>query len=348
MKPSDAYDTSEWLFVPDHYTEYRYVLGTKGKKPLICMGVNPSTAAPGHLDPTLQSVQRIALNNGFDSFLMMNVYAQRATSPRDVDSTCHQALHRENLEAFRYLLSLSEKPAVWAAWGNIIEMRPYLPACLLDLIDASRSYQAIWLCCGAISKKGHPHHPLYLKKDAPLVPFDIDAYALHLRSAAKERKPKKGEISMPIRLIQATIADAEKMWQMQLRAFSELLVKYQDADTSPGNETLEKVKAKIGQEGSAFYFIEENGNAVGGIRIKIMPDAEKRISPLFILPEQRNRGLAQQAILAAEAIYGKDHWALETILEEKGNCHLYEKMGYISTGKTEPVNDRLTLILYTK
>ena len=38
------YDTDRWLYVPDFYTEYRYVLGTKGKKPLICIGVNPSTA----------------------------------------------------------------------------------------------------------------------------------------------------------------------------------------------------------------------------------------------------------------------------------------------------------------
>ena len=66
MHPSTAYDVKKWLFVPNAYTEYRYILGTRGTKPLICVGVNPSTAAPDHLDPTLQSVQRIALHNGFD------------------------------------------------------------------------------------------------------------------------------------------------------------------------------------------------------------------------------------------------------------------------------------------
>ena len=58
------YDTGRWLYVPDFYTEYRYVLGTKGEKPLICIGVNPSTAEPDHLDNTLKSVERIALGNG--------------------------------------------------------------------------------------------------------------------------------------------------------------------------------------------------------------------------------------------------------------------------------------------
>ena len=75
------YDVNQWLYVPDFYTEYRYILGTRGKKPLICVGINPSTAQPGRLDNTLKSVERIALGNGYDSFIMFNVYAQRATDP---------------------------------------------------------------------------------------------------------------------------------------------------------------------------------------------------------------------------------------------------------------------------
>ena len=78
LRPSPDYDVSRWLYVPNHYSEYRYILGTRGRKPLICMGINPSTAAPDALDPTLQSAQRIALSNGYDSFLMFNIYAQRA------------------------------------------------------------------------------------------------------------------------------------------------------------------------------------------------------------------------------------------------------------------------------
>ena len=39
------YDVSQWLYVPNFYTEYRYILGTRGKNPLICVGINPSTAS---------------------------------------------------------------------------------------------------------------------------------------------------------------------------------------------------------------------------------------------------------------------------------------------------------------
>ncbi len=177
--PSTEYDTEKWLYAPNFYSEYRYILGTRGKHPLICVGINPSTAKPDDLDNTLKSVQRIALGNGFDSFLMFNVYAQRATRPDDMEKICNEALHRENMEAWRYLLSLSEKPAVWAAWGAIIEKRKYLPACVAEMLAISREYQADWYCAGAISKKGHPHHPLYLRKDEKLKPFDTEAY-LHL------------------------------------------------------------------------------------------------------------------------------------------------------------------------
>ena len=116
-EPERNYDVNKWLYVPSFYDEYRYVLGTRGKHPVICVGINPSTARPDDLDPTLKSAQRIAHANGYDSFLMFNVYAQRATRPDDMERARNDWLHGENMKAFRYLLSLSgDHPAVWAAW----------------------------------------------------------------------------------------------------------------------------------------------------------------------------------------------------------------------------------------
>ena len=174
--PSEDYDIGQWLYAPNFYSEYRYILGTRGKNPLICIGINPSTAKPNDLDNTLKSVERIAHGNGFDSFLMFNVYAQRATSPDDMEKTCNPLLHKENMEAFRYVLSISHSPAVWAAWGAIIEKRAYLPDCVRDMLALGQEYGANWYCAGAITKKGHPHHPLYLRKDEKLKPFDVEKY----------------------------------------------------------------------------------------------------------------------------------------------------------------------------
>jgi len=179
--PSEEYDIGKWLYAPNFYSEYRYILGTRGQRPLICVGINPSTARPDDLDNTLKSVQRIAHGNGFDSFLMFNVYAQRATNPDTMERQCNPALHRENMEAFRYLLSIGREPAVWAAWGAIIEKRDYLPDCVRDMLAISREYGARWYCAGPISKKGHPHHPLYLRKDEILKPFDTEGYLEKLK-----------------------------------------------------------------------------------------------------------------------------------------------------------------------
>ena len=177
LLPAPDYDVNKWLYVPNAYSDYRYILGTRGERPLICVGINPSTAEPDNLDNTLKSVERIALHNGYDSFIMFNVYAQRATRPKDMEPQCNAALHAENMKAFDYILSLSPAPAIWAAWGAIIEERAYLADCVRDMIAIGQQRNALWFTAGARSKKkGHPHHPLYLRKDSLLDPFDVSAY----------------------------------------------------------------------------------------------------------------------------------------------------------------------------
>lgn len=173
------YDAAKWLYVPDHYADYRYILGIRGSDPLICIGINPSTAAPDDLDNTLKSVARIAQSNGYDSWTMFNVYAQRATNPDDMDIELNEKLHRENMLAFEYILrNVGEgiHPAVWAAWGTIIEKRPYLKNCVLDMVRIGEEYGARWYSVGRRSVKGHPHHPLYLRRDALTEEFDIASY----------------------------------------------------------------------------------------------------------------------------------------------------------------------------
>ena len=170
---ADDYDRRRWIYVPDHYSEYRYILGTRGTHPLICVGINPSTAVPDRLDNTLKSAQRIALFNGFDSFIMFNVYAQRATLPDDMEKVLNPKLHRENLKAFEWILRMYPRPCtVWAAWGSIIEKRDYLPSCVRDLVEIGNRYHARWVTAGPRSKAGHPHHPLYLRSDSPLDSFE--------------------------------------------------------------------------------------------------------------------------------------------------------------------------------
>ena len=155
---------------------------------------------------------------------------------------------------------------------------------------------------------------------------------------------------MELILKRATCEDAELIWKMQIEAFSDLYEKYQDTDTSPATEPLEKILSRLRQCFTYYYIIEVDKNIVGALRVvdKKEKGSAKRISPIFILKKYRNMGIAQAAIIEAERIHGNDNWELDTILSEKGNCYLYEKMGFKCTGKTEKVNDKMTLVFYQK
>ena len=155
---------------------------------------------------------------------------------------------------------------------------------------------------------------------------------------------------MDIKLTKAKCEDLKTILQMQKEAFSELYAKYQDTETSPATEKYENILFRFNQPETTYYFITANNVKVGVIRIVDCKDGvtRKRISPIFIMPEYRNQGYAQQAIKEAERIHGKQNWKLDTILQEKGNCYLYEKLGYHQTGKTEQINDKMTIVFYEK
>lgn len=142
-------------------------------------------------------------------------------------------------------------------------------------------------------------------------------------------------IHADIKLVRADITDARHLWKMQVEAFTEMYQIYQDTETSPATEPLSNMVERLKQPFTYYYFILADNAIVGAIRIidRKNPEESKRISPIFIMPPFRNRGIAQKAMLEAEKIHGDTGWELDTILQEAGNCHLYEKMGYRQTGK---------------
>ena len=152
-----------------------------------------------------------------------------------------------------------------------------------------------------------------------------------------------------VQLVRAAEEDAGFARAMQQEAFAALLERYQDHDMSPATESLEKIRWKITHPGSYYYFIQVAGRTVGAIRVLDRKDGSgKRISPLYILPEHQGKGYAQAAMLEAERIHGADHWQLDTIGQEAGNCYLYEKMGYRQTGRRTVIKENMTIVDYEK
>jgi RimJ/RimL family protein N-acetyltransferase/N-acetylglutamate synthase-like GNAT family acetyltransferase len=153
-----------------------------------------------------------------------------------------------------------------------------------------------------------------------------------------------------VKLEKAAIKDANEIHQMQLKAFKILLEKYEDYDTSPGNEGIDKIIYRINQKTTDYYIIKYNNTSVGAIRICNLEDEKMcRISPIFILPEFQNKGIAQNVFKIIEEKYKPQNgWKLDTILQEKGNCYLYEKLGYKGTGRVEKINEKMDIVYYEK
>lgn len=136
-------------------------------------------------------------------------------------------------------------------------------------------------------------------------------------------------------LIRIGIEDARKLWQMQTEAFQDLYKKYQDTETSPAAENIDKTIMRLQQPFTYYYFMGEFDESVGAVRVvdKGEKDAAKRISPIFVLPQYQRLGIAQKAIRMVEALHGSSNWELSTILQEKVNCRLYEKNGLPPDGE---------------
>ena len=154
---------------------------------------------------------------------------------------------------------------------------------------------------------------------------------------------------MPIQFQKASLADAQKLHRMQIVCFQPLLDKYGDTDTNPAAEPIERIKNRLLQPESNYYFICLNGQTIGAIRVVRLPENTCRISPMFLLPEFQGKGLAQETLYEIEKIYPQTvHWTLDTIKEEAKLCHLYEKMGYRTTGQEECIKQNMNIVFYEK
>lgn len=147
----------------------------------------------------------------------------------------------------------------------------------------------------------------------------------------------------------ASIEDAELIYSMQIEAFRPLLDKYQDFETSPANENVERTIERLHHKQTDYYLIVFNSITIGAIRIVRKNNQRFRVSPIFILPEYQGKGIAKTTMQSVEKMYNDAIvWELDTILEEQKLCKLYEDLGYIKTGKVMKINEKMTVAFYEK
>ena len=165
----------EWLYKNNTNNTARFALGEYAdvdQRTLICVGINPSTASPNNLDPTLRKVKAIAINHGYANWNMINVYPQRATNPKNLHATCDLQLHAENLAEIKIILLMFPNSDILFAYGNLITQRPYLKNCLSEIVNliSEAGFSGQYYCLKQ-TKRGNPTHPLYQKTDTIFVPY---------------------------------------------------------------------------------------------------------------------------------------------------------------------------------
>lgn len=156
----------KWLYKKNKKNTVRYILGEidkKGKRTLICFGVNPSTASPNNLDNTLKRVKSHMINQNYSSWIMLNVYPQRTTDPNNLHSTLNNQIHKKNLKFIRSVLRKYKRNSdILFAYGDLISTRPFLDSCLKNILSLiKRTKYCGRLYCIKKTKNNNPVHPLY-------------------------------------------------------------------------------------------------------------------------------------------------------------------------------------------
>lgn len=156
---------SKAIFSEDR--KYRYMLTRQwdDTKPYVAfVGLNPSTADEHLDDPTIRRCIGFAKAWGMGGVIMVNLFAYRATDPRDMKGESAPIGPENN----KYLLeTIKHANTIVAAWGNH-GRHMYRDLTVKRMFQEQEFAGYIHFCYLELSKNGNPKHPLYLKKD--LVP----------------------------------------------------------------------------------------------------------------------------------------------------------------------------------
>jgi len=145
---------------------YRYSLWRswdRSVEPLTFVMLNPSTADALADDPTIRRCVRFARDHSFGGMRVLNLYAYRATNPRDM----FRAVDPVGPENDSHFGDLGATTQVIAAWGA--HARPDRVRQVLRILEGKPVY------CLGVTQAGAPRHPLYVRADQPFLEFPLQA-----------------------------------------------------------------------------------------------------------------------------------------------------------------------------
>ena len=168
MKQIDLSLPKSAIFSEDR--RYRYVLWrvwSQTRRPLLMIGLNPSTANEISDDPTITRMMVRANKAGYGSLVMTNLYAFVSSNP-DVLLEDGDFI---GIETDAYLIqAIQIADRVICGWGSFPAARKRADY-VLKMIP--QPY------CLGVNIDGQPKHPLYLSYDTPVVKFRRQSSGFH-------------------------------------------------------------------------------------------------------------------------------------------------------------------------
>lgn len=141
---------------------WRYVLWRvwdSRKARCVFIGLNPSTADETEDDPTIRRCVGFARRWGFGGIVMLNIFAFRATDPRDLKKAEDPVGPQNDEILWRYHDLKGLTVACWGSHGDFMRRGKKVAKLLVGMR------------CFGLTAAGHPKHPLYLRADSETVPF---------------------------------------------------------------------------------------------------------------------------------------------------------------------------------
>lgn len=134
---------------------------------LLFVMLNPSVADDRIDDATIRRCATFSDSHGYGGFYVANLFAYRATKPADLKRAGYPVGPESDAHLRRLLSQCGDVCVAWGANAANLER----PQIVLPMI---RSFGIVPRCL-AITRSGHPQHPLMLASACRLHPFTIGA-----------------------------------------------------------------------------------------------------------------------------------------------------------------------------
>ena len=179
MNPLLTTDHAGATFSPDHRLRFTCWRRWAEGRLLPVVMLNPSTADAEKLDPTLTRVMGFARREGAAGFVVLNLWPHRATDPARLwadladpaQATANGCAEAENLAAIERTITPGP---VLVGWGTFSKRPTSMRAESLRVARLvfeqviARGGEPVAL---GVTGEGWPRHPLYVRADAPLMPW---------------------------------------------------------------------------------------------------------------------------------------------------------------------------------